>query len=249
MKLIREGRFGQPKTYKTGAVVSSYPKPMLVLEYDHGGLTVIKDPIEFLTAEQFLSNKEPFTGITAIDMAALNTNALTDSYVPRQDVQTFPTTVKIINALVKNCPYKTVVLDTVTGLSDCIYGHQSAVNASALADARKWAGNIGMKVKQVIDVLCLVKANVVVIFHSDTEKNELTSEVREMPMVYSKLREFLGAMFDQFFYSCIENKKPVIKTAPTGLIRGLGCRWPTGLPETCGPLFNDIYGKETDVLK
>ncbi len=249
MKLIREGRFGPPKSFKTGAVVGTYPQPLLCLEYDHDGLSIIRDPVTMVTPEKLmidLIDKIPPIGITGVDMTNLNKAVLSEIYVPRPDTQTFPKTVQVINALVKSCPFKTIVIDTVTGLSDCIYGHQSAVNASALADARKWAGNIGMKVKQVIDTTCQINANVVVIFHSDTEKNELTGEIRELPMVYSKLREFLGAMFSQFFYATPDFK---VKTKAFQNVKGIGCRWPMNLPDTCGPLFNDIYGKEVDVLK
>src|SRR6266576_6273881 len=45
-KYIREGRMGPPFSYKTGAVVETYPKPMLVLEFDPSGLDVVKQPIE-----------------------------------------------------------------------------------------------------------------------------------------------------------------------------------------------------------
>jgi hypothetical protein len=40
-KLIRELRWGPPKSFKTGAVTGTYPKPMLYLGFDVDGLSVI----------------------------------------------------------------------------------------------------------------------------------------------------------------------------------------------------------------
>lgn len=247
---IREGRFGPPKSQKTRMICGTYPKPMLVLEFDQGGMTVDLKPyftgaiVEKTTAEVIAMSTAgaELPGITWVNLAD-NKADLTELYVPRPDSLNFPNTVKIINSLKKSCPWKTIVIDTVTGLSDSIYGHQAVTNTAALVDPRKWAGNIGMKVKQVIDVLQTVPAHTVTIFHEETDKNEITSEVRTMAMVYSKLREFLGAMFDQYVQANADSGKPVIRTKSTGLIKGIGLRWPSDLPDPCPADFNSIYGK------
>jgi hypothetical protein len=41
MKYIREGRMGPPKSFKTGAVLGTYPKPLLCLEFDESGGDII----------------------------------------------------------------------------------------------------------------------------------------------------------------------------------------------------------------
>lgn len=41
MKLIRELRWGPPKSFKTGAIVGTYPKPMLVFQFDQEGVSVL----------------------------------------------------------------------------------------------------------------------------------------------------------------------------------------------------------------
>jgi hypothetical protein len=40
-------------------------------------------------------------------------------------------------------PFKTVVIDPITRLSDIIYGHIAATQAAQMADPRKWAASIG----------------------------------------------------------------------------------------------------------
>jgi hypothetical protein len=254
MRYIREGRFGPPKTQKTRMVVGTYPRPLLVLEYDLDGMSVSLDPYfkgqpQQLTVDEVVTiaaGKTPPPEIGYVDLAAMNTMPLDELYIPRKDGTTFPATIKLVNTIVKAnpCPWQTVVVDTVTGLSDCIYGHQALVNTAALADARKWAGNIGMKVGQVIGVMAMAKCHVVFIFHDETDKNEITSEVRTFPMVYSKIRESLGAMFNQFFYTKVDNQnKPRLETKPIGLKKGIGARWPGNLAPEIDADFKSIYGE------
>jgi len=40
-KLIRELRMGPPKQFKTGAVVGTYPKPLLLCQFDRGGVDIV----------------------------------------------------------------------------------------------------------------------------------------------------------------------------------------------------------------
>lgn len=252
-KYIREARFGAPKSQKTRMVTGTYPKPMLVLEYDPGGMTVdlspgYSGPITWVKVDEAIALLKKPTAelpqLVVVDMAGICTTELDVAYSPLKDAQTFPETIKLVNALVRQCPFKTVVLDTITGLSDAIYGHQAVMNTAALADARKWAGNIGMKVKQVIEVTHRINAHTVTIFHEETDKNELTGEIRTFPMMYSKVREMVAALFDQFVQATEVGGKPVIITKASGLVKGIGMRWPSGLPEKCPADFQSIYGKE-----
>lgn len=250
---IREGRFGPPKSFKTGAVVSSYPKPLLAFEFDPDGLSVVREPVKFITVEELptlcKAEQAKLPPITAIDFAALNMadfkvsrKQLSVDYVPTPDAVTFPKVAEAANAvLFQGCPWRTFVLDTVTGLSNRIYGHQSATKQAALADPRKWAGNIGMKVQDYLSALLTLPCHVVIIMHDQTEQNELTNTIARLPMIYSKVRESVGNLFSQFFYQQMEAGKPKVRTVDFELVRGIGCRWPQGLPATCGPLFDDIY--------
>jgi hypothetical protein len=248
MKYIREGRFGKPKQYKTGAIVNTYPKPMLVAELEIGGLEIYDKPkeIQWLKVEE-VKAIEPKAVVSAIDLSLCITKELNESYGPVPDDMAFSETVRLINTLRERSasfPWKTFVIDTATGLSDCIYSHLAKRNAAALADPRKWASAVGAKVGQVIRYALSLPCHVVVIMHSETNKDELTGSTDEQPMIYSKLRESIGALFSQFLYAIIENGKPVVHTQPFGLVKGVGCRWPKGLPAVCGADFTSIYGKE-----
>ncbi len=247
-KLIHEGRFGPPKSFKTGAVVGTYPRPLFVLSFDAGGLEIVREPITYIKTEGLAEwVKKPTASlppITAIDFSGLGRGQLSTTFVPTPDGVTFDLTIKAINLLSQSCPWKTVVLDTVTGLSDCIYAFQSATLSAALADPRKWAGNIGMKVKAIIARVNSLPCHSVFIMHSEDTKNEQTGDISEKPMIYSRLRDEAGGLFSQFFYSFIESGQPKIRTQSFGLVKGIGCRWPADLPAVCGPRFNDIYGKE-----
>ena len=253
MKYVREGRFGPPKTFKTGSVVGTYPKPMLVIQFDPGGLEIIRDQnkIKWMTIDELkafiVSKATPSTDITAVDLAFKPAFDLVTNYVPAQNKVSFEGIVAVANMLREHNPFKTIVIDTVTGLSESIWQHQAVVNAAALADPRKWAGNIGMKVSQLIDWFTGLPCNSVFIFHSEIDKNELTGEIRIIPSVYSKLRDFLGGKFSQFVYQ--EGDGTQVRVKPFGNIKGIGCRWPAFTNELIGSDFNSIYGKEPDVYK
>lgn len=244
-KLIREARFGPPKTWKTGAVVTTYPRPLLCLQFDNDGLSVVPDKIRFLTVEELAEEcKKPtadLAPITAVDFSKFSDCQLTDTYVPIADAEPFRNTIKAINLLKANCPFETVVLDNITSLSDLIWMHQAKTNPGVISDPRKWAGNIGMKVKQIIGFIHSFDCHSVCIMHSELEKNDDTKAIREMPYVHSKVREIMGGLFSQFFYTENVNGKPRLRTTNTGFVTTNGVRWPANLAPSIAPTFNDIY--------
>jgi hypothetical protein len=249
MKYIREARFGAPKCYKTGAILATYPKPMLVLMYDSGGheieKTIPMDVVRTLPVEI----KAP---ITVLDLSFKATDDLSTDYTPAKDKDVFDFTVKTINQLRKLTPFpfKTVVVDPVTELSNAIWRHQAVANSSALADPRKWAGNIGMKVQQIIDYIHSLPCNTVHIFHEEVNKDENTKQISRQPMVYSNFRNFVGGKFTQFFHQYTNGRDTKLHVKSFDIVEGIGCRWPDfGQSETCGVNFQDIYGKEKDVFQ
>lgn len=259
MKYIREGRFGPPKCWKTGAVCSTYPTPMLVFEYEPGGLEIVRNrKIRYVNITELKTMLVegaplPVEEIIALDLCFRPVGIMDASYTPAKDTQSFDNTIAAINAIAqcKKLPFKTIVVDTVTGLSDAIWSHQAVNNAAALVDARKWAGNIGMKVKQIIDFLTMPQnqCNVVFILHTEVNKDETTGKVTEQPMVYSKLRDYIGAKFSQFFYQHLEAGKPIIRAKGFDLVAGIGARWPDFKNEKIEPTFKGIYGAEPDVFQ
>jgi hypothetical protein len=257
VKYIHEGRFGPPKTWKTGAVLNTYPTPIGYFGYDRGGHEITTRPFEVFSAAEFMSaldgkgDKKFIPEVNVCDLAFHATLDLEPTYAPAKDADVFEKTIKIINKLrvMKQLPFKTLVWDPVTELSNAIWRHQAVNNQAALADARKWAGNIGLKVQQVIDFVNGFDCNTVFIFHTEVNKDELTQKTTEQPMVFSNFRNVVGGKFSQFFYQEMIGRDVKVRHKPTGIVNGIGTRWPFHATETTGPTFEDIYGKEPNVYK
>jgi hypothetical protein len=267
-KLIRECRMGPPKSFKTGAVVGSYPKPMLYLGFDQGGITVVppkgrqvsngemimdscfEDIVHIKPREVkgWLSKEQP--KILAVDYNTQGTADIDLFFRPAPNSAPFQNFIFDYNELstyirsTQSVPWRTVVFDSVTGYEDLILNHISQSNPQAMEDARRWAGQTGGKVRQTIITLCTWPCHVVFIMHSQIEKNETTGTVTELPSVFSNLRSDIGGLFSQFFYAVKNNGQPKIWPHDRMFVRGVGARWPSGLGAEINPDFNSIYGKE-----
>jgi hypothetical protein len=246
-KYIHEGRLGLAFSYKTGAVVSSYPTPMLVLNFDTGGLDVVTKPVVHISAKEFYPLLKPdatVAPITAIDFDATAVKLMDSGFSPRSDSSQFLACMDVINnlTLAKALPWKTIVLDPLTGFTEAIIQHIQSTNSKAMLDARQWAYMAGAKILQAIAVLHGIKANTVVIMHSSADKNELTGEISYTPMIPSEFaRDRIASLFSQYFYSTIENGAPCVYTQPVAFVKGVGARWPAKLPMKCGATYNEIY--------
>lgn len=247
MKLIRELRMGPAKAWKTGAVVSTYPRPLLVLNFDQEGLDVIKEPIINIEPDKFaetckLADQPP---LSVVDFCDTNTKVVLEAFQPQGNGKPFKAFVDTANHLVRTgCPWKTVVLDSLSGLSDVVLAQIAATNSNALASALKWAPMIGGKIHQIMGVLTSLNCNVVIIAHSTSpsKQEETTGEITVNLIAPSQwLRDRAGTLMSQYFYQCKEGGKPVLYTTDSGYVKGLGCRWPENLPTKVGPTFKDIY--------
>lgn len=259
-KYVREGRMGPPMSYKTGAVVGTYPRPLLHLGGDPHGLDVVPSTAQSITEFKSEitqkdiiridhSQMQDYCNKATTDLPKIthinfyeNSVMLSDLYTPTPDNKNFPAFNKVGNQLIQRCPWKTVVVDPVTALSTIILGHVAASQPAQIADPRKWAYSVGEKVRQTIAAFNMIKAHVVFIMHSETEKDELTSKVSTSPMIYSKNRQIIAGLFAQFLFAAVENGKPIVWTQPQGFCTGIGMRWPLGLPAKCGADFQSIYG-------
>jgi len=271
MKYIRECRMGAPKAFKTGAVVGTYPKPMLYLGFDRGGIDVIPpaatvipptfiqpdvryEEIERIRPGQMprILAQSPQPKVVAADYTVAETMSLSLDMLPGKATKPFNDFVSDYNVLAafinsgKPLPFKTLVFDSITGYEDMILGHIASVNAAAMDDARKWASQVGGKVRQTILTMTTWPCHVVVLMHSALDTNELTNAVRETPSVFSKgLRSDISGLFSQFFFATKTMLgMPVVWTSDKLYVSGVGPRWPIGLPQECQPDFKSIYGKE-----
>lgn len=259
-RYIREGRMGPPLTYKTGAVVESYPKPMLVFEFDRGGLDIVKQPIIECEVsldigarnliEYCKTPREKLPPIIAVDFSKTKIKELSTQYI-KSDSTPLTLFADSLNAVVTNgCPWKTIVVDPVTGLTDAIVSHIGSQQPKAMDDARRWAHMAGEKVSQTIGVVQGLPCHTVFIMHSTEDKNELTAEIKTLPMIPSAIRERIQGLFSQFFYAVLEKgqpPKPFVLTQPEAFVKAIGARWPNNLPAKCGATFQEIYGSEDKI--
>lgn len=256
MKHIRELRVGQPKTYKTGAVINTYPKPMLVFEGDEGGLSISDHPITWLKdyaafdlACKLSIDKQP--PITAWQFANVG-GKLYDAYGPIPAKGAMANFNKFGNCLLQSgCPWKTFVLDPATELTELILGDFLVAEPNKMKDARKWAYPVGLKVAQTMQAFFTLKAHVVIIMHTAKEK-EVNDEgqikrIYEEPVIYSKVRDFIGHIPDQYIYAGLRvvggKREAYVDILPTSIMAGLGMRWPKHDKERIGATFEDIYGE------
>lgn len=244
-KFIREGRFGPPKAFKTGAVVGTYPKPMLVFNLDNGGLDIVTQPVEFIKPTQLpdyiAKDKSQLPPILAINLCEEGVVTMTEDFAVSGSSQPFTTFCRCINLVGQKCPWETVVVDPLTNLVGSALKQLSLTNGKAMDDPRKWASLVGNKVFQAVVTLGSIPVHSVCIMHSVIDKHELTGLIEVLPMIPSQARAKIGGQFSQYFYACIEAGKPVIYTAPKGFVNGIGCRYPANLPNPCGPTYNEIY--------
>ena len=268
MKLIRELRWGPPKSFKTGATVGTYPKPLLYLGFDVGGLDVIPSKIQPKTdgAIPFDISYEDITfcepgklgdwlvkpeqpKVLAVDYTTKRIRDLSLEYMPsksQEALQLFQGPLGDYNKLCNkpSLPWKTIVLDCITGYMEVVLSHFSSLNPGRMADARDWAFQVGQMVKRVMTSMTMLPAHVVVLMHDELDKNDLSMQVNIQPYVFGReVRAIAGGLFSQYFHAQKNNGKPVILTSDQAFCRGVGSRWPILTGET-QPDFKSIYGKE-----
>lgn len=266
MKNIHEARMGPPKSYKTGAVVKTYPKPMLVLQGDVGGMDIItpadlkvmqqesihwlKDEAALKTAVEIPRNAQP--ALSAYFFREEAPPDVTSDFGVIKDVKSHPKFAMALHTLLHSkqqpFPWKTVVLDPVTVLSEIALAHFGTVHAGKMEDARKWAGAVGSRVYIHLSHFNSLPCHTVAIFHSKEYRDELTQAITTEPIFYGQQRDMIGGLMSQFFYQNVEKEGPVIWTHPMQLVKGIGMRWPDYLYEkkTCKPDFDTIYGKAVE---
>lgn len=264
-KLIREGRFGPSKCWKTGSIVGTYPKPMMVYSLDSGGLDIIPqkgtilpsnyypidisaEDIKYIKPREFEEwKKKPITEqpkVLAIDFAQADPRELNLLWSFPKDSNSLPDFINICNSILRGpCPWKTVVLDNFSRLSDIILGFMVGANPGMMNDARQWASATGQKIAAINAELTKLPCHYVCLMHEDTDKNELTGEIRTEPLIYSKVRGLIGGSLSSFFHQKKVNGKPMIDTTDMAYVKGIGQRWPVNLPPECAPTFQAIYGE------
>lgn len=259
---------GLPKSFKTGAVVGTYPKPMLVVVFrpeeldvipsakvvippDYVPLNCTAEDIKLLKPDElpmFIVQNPQLPKVVAVNFGngqLTGQDPMDLNYKPRSNAGPMVTFVERSNQLFRldPFPFKTVVFENLSDFSDIILQHMASINAP-LTDARFWSPMVGSKILQTVTEYTRLPAHVIFIMHSQMDRNELTGEINVLPKVYSGVRDIMGKLFSSFLYATKENGKPVVYTTDRGFVKGIGVRWPVGLPPVCPPDFTSLYGKE-----
>ena len=257
MKYIRECRMGRPKSFKTGAVVGSYPKPMLYFQFDQDGISILPDKkneqfdtgyseVAFVEpeADKVLSSTAP---IVCVDFTKYMPHALSNEFKPESATLGQDKFLQLYMGMIgKPFPFKTAVFDGLTGYTDILFTALASKNPGSLANAMQWAPLLGQFIRKTIISFNQLPCHTVMLLHSVIDKDELTGIVSENPNLYSKgLRDDVFGLFSQCFYSLIDAQgNPKVYTSDKYPVKGIGCRWPQGLSKEMNPDFKSIYGKE-----
>lgn len=267
MKFIRELRMGPPKSFKTGAIVGTYPKPMFVSQFDRNGLDIIPSvrpnplragdiamdivysDIKFIKPDELVTyckkKPEELPKVTCVDFSVLNISQMTQDFSPFADSTAYQVFVNLTNFLATiGCPWKTYCMDSITSLVDAMMSSVAKTNSKLLEDGRKWSPAVGGKVLQHVAVCCNLPLHVVFIAHSNTKENEITSDVSTIPLGPDKLSKQIGSLVSQYLYATTESGKAEVWTRAKGHVKAIGCRWPNDLKDICPADFKSIYGRE-----
>lgn len=272
MKLIREARMGRPKQGKSGVILATYPKPMLYYQLDRSGVDIVPsknivfepsaniipfdtkyEEIKFVRSHDFGSvvnlPMEQQAKITVVDFTKDMPSTIELGVKPSSSALQYTRIVEVHNQTAgkPELPWKTIVLDSATGLTDAVLSYIASVNPNAFADARQWAGQAGDIVRKVVLAMTAVPCHFVCLLHSNVDVNEITKEVTEDPSLYGKaLRSDFFGLFSQVFYAYKDplTGLPMVQVSDQYPVKGIGPRFPLGLPRPCKPDFQSIYGKE-----
>lgn len=251
---IRELCFGPGKTGKTKSHVETYPKPMLVLNTELGGLASVKSiPVQSLNSKDLPALLAKPTAelppVVAIDYIYRSGGQISLTVAPSYNKDNLTRLITDLNLVSRNCPFNSVMLDHLTGLSESCVGLIGCDAPAFMADSRKWAGAAGAKAQEVVGfMLGLPCPCVVIIAHETTTTDEKANITTTTPMVVGSLKGRLSAMCEQVFYSDtmqVDGKlKYILRTVPFGVVKGLGHKGlRDDMPAVCGQSFKEIYGE------
>lgn len=248
---VKELRFGPPLSWKTGAVGTTYPTPLLLFNFQANGWVSIRRPTTVLNSATFrnaMKGKAPFADVTVVDYAAAK-NKLTASVLMPTGSERYSEFVGDFNHLYEYNPFATVVIDPYTLLDVEILNFVVKLDPDIKYPGRAMIAHYGYlqsKKRELIGALLGLDCHCVMIGHEESQKDEVTGEINTVTAGTGKFQETMGMHFAQVLYARIEadekgNARPIVHTKPFGRIKSLGMRWPDGKPAICGATFHDLY--------
>ena len=121
---IRQLLFGPPKTGKTKNSVETFPRPLVDINWDSNGyssvdpkLYTLMEPEEF---KKRLDANGPFPDITVVDFNKSIVSAARIDQFKDYTSANYASFLTTLNKLARSKAFKTVVVDSITTLSDFI---------------------------------------------------------------------------------------------------------------------------------
>ena len=256
MNKIRELRFGPAGTWKTSSIVNTYPKPMLVSNWDSGGLDSVTLP-KLILSEPDLDSalKNPaflWDGEVRVFVRDYTERVamIGESYLTKTSAIPMQSQIRDFNRLISAspCPIETLVIDGGTRFIESLMSFIMNLNGKDRPNMDLY-GLLGMKAVELFNnIVSSLPCHVVITAHSQTEKDELTGETYILPNMLGSIREKIGGIMSQYLYSTVEMdttgvNRGKVWTQPKGLCKGLKMRWPQDRPAVCNPDFESLYGE------
>lgn len=141
------------------------------------------------------------------------------------------------------CPYKTIVLDSLTTLSEIAMNHV----LSSTSQDQPHQGSYGAQqqyIKRVMNELTAWPVRIVATAHIQKDTNDLTQVVEKLPLLTGKLAGFIGIYFDEVYFMdsvldpITKASKPIILTKSTPVMRQAKSRW--NVPDKTDATFEAI---------
>lgn len=249
-KQIRMLEFGAPKTGKTSSM-GTYPGPVCLMNFDVDGFSSIhtKKTLVLPSVEFQKQLKEGVTfkedEVIVLDYSSLATAIQLGKDRP-MTVTAIKNFIDDVNVLFKHCPFKTVVVDPVTMWDGAVNDFIAGMNSVTQLQIQHW-GQAAKKKEEIINCINSLPTHTIFLAHEDTEKDELTGQIRVIPFVTGQMKNKIGMMFSQFVYATTEAKpdgtnRYVLWTQPKGIVRGIGVRWPQGTAPVVDNNFASLFG-------
>jgi len=146
-------------------------------------------------------------------------------------------------------PYKTIVIDSLTTLSDRLMEHIMRENPGvkrtptklAQAPALQDYGMFRIFMKQFIAEILALPCNIIMVAHVEIIKDETTGQLLRVPMLTGKLAKELVIYFEEVYYAYVEgegsSRKYMLQTQAD---KKFNCRSQRGLPPTIGLDYNEL---------
>lgn len=224
VKVLLLGASGAGKT----VAACTFPGPIFIADFDNK----ISSAVKF-----YAGNKEILDSIEVVQYGKMP--IIGDAKASRKPrMQSFLDDLKAIYTIQNNkqpLPYKTVVIDTITTMTDSIledyrYVSQTGVKRPNIdQNSQSDYGLLATHFKQILTGILALDCNVVVIGHTMLAKDESSGNITHEVLMPGQMKDKLGIYFEEAYFAKLDQAgKNVWQTKPD--TRTSFCRTQRKLP-------------------